>query len=818
MSGPPVSKVPAASDPPFARPPSPWKGSRGLPAVLDAWRDDPGIRRNIALEHVVPAREARYADMPETLHPLLREALGRRGIERLYSHQTEAFEHASAGRSAVVSTPTASGKSLCYHLPVLDRLAREPDARALYLFPTKALSRDQEASLRELMKDVGLTHGAVTYDGDTPGDARRAARERSGILLTNPDMLHAGILPHHASWARFFACLRFVVVDELHTYRGVFGSHLANVLRRLSRIARFHGADPVFVFASATIGNPREHAQRMVGREVALVGESGAPSGPRHVVVYNPPVVNAELGIRASYLKTAVSITADLLRAQVPTLVFGDSRNGVEVMLKYLRDRLAADRLDPDSIQAYRSGYLPETRRRIEQGLRSGAIRGVVATNALELGIDIGSLQAVVCAGYPGSIAALWQRFGRAGRRSDPSLAVLVASSQPLDQYVAREPQFVIGTPVEHARVDPDNVEILVQHLKCAAFELPFEEGETLGDVPAAAVKDALDYLAQHQVVHAAPGPNGKQLYHWATDAYPATHVSLRSVGWDNFVVIDLDQDQTIAEMDWRATHTMLHVQAIYQHDGEQYQVERLDFENHKAFVRKVKPDYYTTAMTYTRIAVVHEDDGALVRLDPSGAGLAAGIGEVSVVEKVVGYKKIKFHTHENVGYGDVRLPEMQMHTSAFWLTIDEDVVTRMSAPRAIVLDAIRGVLSAMHVVAAIGLMCDPRDLGRSLGDRGDGDLPAKGDPLGPGFDPTMFLYDSVPGGVGLAPRLFEDRESLLRRTRALIEGCPCDGGCPACIGALVSPLPGAERSAGPNELKRLGLELLDAVGVGATH
>jgi DEAD/DEAH box helicase domain-containing protein len=805
---------PLSDDPPFARPPSPWSGSRGLPAVLASWRDDPGVRRNIVLDHVVPGREATHADVPETLHPLLRDALARRGIERLYAHQRDAFELARAGESVVVATPTASGKSLCYHLPVLDRLAREPDARALYLFPTKALSRDQEASLRDLMKEVGLTHGAITYDGDTPGDARRAARERSGVLLTNPDMLHAGILPHHASWARFFSCLRFVVVDELHTYRGVFGSHLANVLRRLQRIARFHGADPVFVFASATIGNPREHARRMIGRDVTLLAESGAPTGPRHVVVYNPPVLNAELGVRASYLKTAVSLTADLLRAEVPTLVFGQSRNGVETMLKYLRDRLAADRMDPDAIQAYRSGYLPETRRRIEQGLRSGAIRGVVATNALELGIDIGSLQAVVCAGYPGSIAALWQRFGRAGRRSDPALALLVASSQPLDQYVARESQF-----------DPDNVEILVQHLKCAAFELPFEEGETLGDVPAPAVKDALEYLAQHQVVHAAPGPDGKQLYHWATDAYPATHVSLRSVGWDNFVVIDLDRDQTIAEMDWRATHTMLHVQAIYQHDGEQYQVERLDFENHKAFVRKVEPDYYTTAMTYTRIAVVHEDDGAVVRLDPERAGVAAGMGEVSVIEKVVGYKKIKFHTHENVGYGDVRLPEMQMHTSAFWLTIDEDVVRSLSAPRAIVLDAIRGLMSAMHLVASVGLMCDPRDLGSALGDRGDGDLPMKGDAMGPGFDPTIFLYDHVPGGVGLAPRLFEDRESLVRRTRALIEGCACEGGCPACIGAMVSgpgatpgATPDAARLGEPTDLKRLGLELLDAIGVGATH
>lgn len=811
----------AVDEQPFSRLPAPWSAARGLSAVLDAWRSDPGLSRNVRLHHIVPPREGTYAALPDALHPLVRNALVRRGIDRLYAHQARAFELARSGRSLVVATPTASGKSLCYHLPVLDRLARDPSARALYLFPTKALSRDQETSLRDTMREVGLTHGAITYDGDTPGDARRAARERSGVLLTNPDMLHAGILPHHASWARFFASLRFVVIDELHTYRGVFGSHLANVLRRLQRIAHFHGSDPVFVAASATIGNPAEHARRMIGRDVELIAENGAPSGARHIIVYDPPLLVPELGIRASYLKTAVSLASDLLRAEVPTIVFGQSRNSVEVMLKYLRDRLAADRLDPELVQGYRSGYLPETRRRIEQGLRSGAIRGVVATNALELGIDIGSLEAVVCAGYPGSIAALWQRFGRAGRRRGPSLALLVASSHPLDQYVARDARMIVGAPVEHARIDPDNVEILIQHLKCAAFELPFEEGEPLGDVPADAVRSALDYLARHRVVHPGPGPGGRRVYHWAGDAYPATHVSLRSASWDNFVIIDLDSNRTIAEMDWRATHTMLHEQAIYQHDGEQYQVEKLDFENHKAYVRRVEPDYYTTALTYTRIAVVQEDDRAVIQLDPARFGVAAGLGEVSVVEKVVGYKKIKFHTHENVGYGDVRLPEMQMHTSAFWVTFAEVVVRSVPAPRALVIDAIRGIASAMHLVAAVGSMCDPRDLGYALGPGdGEGDRSSCGDALGARFDATIFLYDRVPGGVGIAARLFADREAVLRRTRLLIERCGCEDGCPACVGAAIGAVPTGAPShePAPGELKRLALTLFDAIGVATAH
>ncbi|MFW5926404.1 MAG: DEAD/DEAH box helicase, partial [Myxococcota bacterium] len=543
----------------------PWRADRGLKAVLERWQGD-GLWRQVTLHERLPARDERSADLPSGLPGPVRRALATRGVERLYAHQARAVELAGAGRDVVVATPTASGKSLCYNLPVLASLAERPHARALYLFPTKALSRDQEEALRGLLRDAELDHGAITYDGDTPGDARRAARDRSGVLLTNPDMLHAGILPHHTAWARLFANLEYVIVDELHSYRGVFGSHLANVLRRLMRVARFHGSEPRFLFASATIGNPAEHAARMIGRPVEVVDESGAPSGPRHVVVYNPPVVNAELGIRQSYLKASVRLTAELVAAGVPTLVFGQSRNGVEVMLKYLRDRLSREHVGPDAIHAYRGGYLPETRRHIEAGLREGTIRCVVATNALELGIDIGALDAVVCAGYPGTVAGLWQRFGRAGRRRDPSLAVLVGSSAPLDQYVATDPQWLVGAPVEQARIDPDNVEILIQHLKCAAFELPFEQGERFGDLPTEALDDALGFLADHQVVHPVQGSSGRTVYHWATDAYPANSVSLRSVGWDNFVIVDVEHGRTLAEMDWRSVHTMLHEQAIYQH------------------------------------------------------------------------------------------------------------------------------------------------------------------------------------------------------------------------------------------------------------
>jgi DEAD/DEAH box helicase domain-containing protein len=732
--------------------------------------------------------------MPREIAPSLQAALRNRGITQLYAHQARAFAAAQAGRHVVVATPTASGKSLCFHLPVLQAAIADPSARAMYVYPTKALARDQEASVRELIGAAGLHAGAVVYDGDTPGDARRAARERSAIVLTNPDMLHAGILPHHASWARTLQNLRYVVIDELHTYKGVFGSHVANVLRRLLRVAHFHGSRPRILGATATIGNPREHAANLFGvrpEEVELVDESGAPRGPRRFFLFNPPVVNEELGIRASYVKQAVMLAADLVRARVPTIVFGQSRNSVEVMLRYLRDAVAtkATRTDhgsgiePSRIMAYRGGYLPEQRRDIERRLREGQILAVVATNALELGIDIGELDAVVCAGYPGSIAATWQRIGRAGRRGAQSIGVLVASSAPLDQYLAREPEFLLGAPIEQARIDPDNVEILVQHLKCAAFELPLKRGEAFGSLGPDETSDALGFLVNHRVLHESGGT-----FHWAADAYPANDVSLRSVGWDNVVIIDAEHDRSIAELDWRAAHTMLHQHAIYQHDGECWQVERFDYENHKAFVRRVDPDYFTDAMTYVQVTVIEGEATAPIGRSDSQSGW----GEVAIVEKVVGYKKIKFYTHENAGYGDVRLPEMQMHTTAFWLTVPETVCARIGAGRPAAIDGLRGLGLALETVATLALMCDPRDLGTTLGSAGGDDACDQGKlPMprkvfgesGDGYRPTLFVYEHVPGGTGLAERIWEQREVLLARALRMVESCPCASGCPACVG-----------------------------------
>ena len=766
----------------------PWQKRSGVDAALESWRER-GVFSQVSLERVLPAKEPSFAAMPDRLAPSIVSALKKHGVSQLYTHQGLAIEHALAGDNVVMATPTASGKSVCFHAPVAQRFFEDKNATALYLFPTKALSRDQEASVASLLRDAEIAQGVITFDGDTPGDARRVAKERSGVLITNPDMLHAGILPQHTSWARFFANLKLIVVDELHAYRGVFGSHLANVLRRLLRVATFHGSQPRFVCASATIGNPGEHARRLTGQAHVVISKSGAPRGERHTLVYNPPLVNPELGLRESYLKAAVKLTLDLIQQHVSTLVFAQSRNAVEVMLKYLRDRAPRELNAASSVHAYRGGYLPKERRAIEARMRAGEIKCVVATNALELGIDVGALDAVVCAGYPGSIAATWQRFGRAGRRSHKSLHVLVTNSQPLDQFMASQPERLFDQQAEHARVDANNVEILLQHLKCSAFELPFvlAEGQAhsdgFGDLQPGDVRGALDMLADEKVLFKADSARGAH-YRWITDKYPANGISLRSIGYDNFVIIDLDRDKTFAELDWRGAHKALHEQAIYQHGAKQYQVEKLDYENHKAFVRPVRPDYYTTAIMHTKLTVVDEEADA-----PGPQRSMFGQGEVSVVDKVVGYKKIKYHTHENCGFGDVDLPEMQMHSSGFWWQLAhadvEFLLARLAIDRVRLVEALRGVLNTMHTVSVAALMVDPRDLGKNLQAQEvsvDTDLIEDG--VGSQvFEPTMYLFDRLPGGIGLAPRIFGERERLLNDVRQLLGTCGCNVGCPACVG-----------------------------------
>src|ERR1700739_1650903 len=558
-----------------------------------------------------PAREAQWAEFPSWIQEDLRRAYQAKGIRQLYTHQAAAAEAMHAGKNVVIVTPTASGKTLCYNLPVLDAILADSEARALYLFPTKALAQDQLAELYDLNQRLENRWGVYTYDGDTPSDARKAIREKSHVVLTNPDMLHTGILPHHTRWTRLFENLRYIVVDELHTYRGVFGSHLCNVLRRLQRIARFYGSKTQFVCRSGGIANPGELAPRLIEDDVEVLASNGAPAAEKTFVFYNPPVVNRALGIRRSYINEGSRVAQEFLKHDLQTMVFANSRLHTELILTYLQQANPQFPGKPGTIRGYRGGYLPTERREIERGLREGRIRGVVTTSAMELGIDVGSLDTVVMAGYPGTIAATWQRAGRAGRRSGSSCAVLVASSAPLDQFIIRHPDYFFGNTPEHAFIQPDNLEILVNHLKCAAFELPIAPTEKFGDVD---LQDLCVRLAEAGYLHLA-GEN----FHWTHEAYPADTISLRSVTSDNFVIIDITgRPLVIGEVDFVSALTTVHEKAIYLHDGQQYHVEHLDFKERKAYVKQVDVDYYTDAIRYTQVRVLE--------IAATAAGLASAL------------------------------------------------------------------------------------------------------------------------------------------------------------------------------------------------
>jgi DEAD/DEAH box helicase domain-containing protein len=719
---------------------------------------DSGVR---AIHHE-PAREGRYAPIPQEVDPKLREALARRGIKTLYTHQAEAFTIVAAGANAVIVTPTASGKTLCYNLPVLNRLAADSGARAMYLFPTKALSEDQLQELNAAIDEMGSDLKAFTYDGDTPQDARKAIRQRANVVLTNPDMLHAGILPHHTRWAKLFENLRFIVIDELHYYRGVYGSHLANVLRRLRRICEFYGSRPQFICCSATIANPRELAEALAGEPFQMIDDNGAPRGEKFFVFYNPPVVNRQLGIRRSYIKETRRVALEFLDRGQQTLVFANNRLATEILITYLKDACERGRLPQQTVRGYRGGYLPRERREIERSLREGRIRAVVATNALELGIDIGSLDAVVMAGYPGTIASTWQRAGRAGRRQSASCAVIVASSAPLDQYVIEHPEYFFGRSPESAHINPDNLEILLSHLKCAAFELPLRDDEPFGPHD---TSDLCRFLEEAGFLHHSAGA-----WHWTSETYPADAVGLRSVTSDNFVVVDVTGEaEVIAEVSFPTALTTLHEKAIYLHEARQYHVERFDYDHRKAYVRRVDSDYYTDAIDYTQVKALEEFERAAV------ADAAALHGDVRVNRQIVGFKKIKFYTMENVGAGNLSMPEQEMHTTAFWLHFPASFLAQFrDLTPTEKQSGISGLGNVLRTVGALLLMCDPHDLGVALSESVSA---AKA------FEPNLYLYDAYPGGIGQSAPLFRMRSSLLANAAQLIEACACEAGCPSCVG-----------------------------------
>ena len=741
--------------------PSRDRSLHGLIRSFKAWSERPDSP--LAAIRSRPAREARFSDIPDEVDHRLRKTLAARGIDRLYVHQRQAWDRVAASESVVVVTPTASGKTLCYNLPVLNSLASDPSACALYLFPTKALAVDQLQEFNGIADALGADVRAFTYDGDTPSDARRAIRRRANVVLSNPDMLHAGLLPHHTRWARFFEHLKFIVVDELHTYRGVFGSHLANVLRRLKRIAAFYGSKPQFVCCSATIANPRELAQNLAEERFSLVGDNGAPSGERHFVFYNPPVVNAQLGIRRSYINEAKRMAENFLARGRQTLVFANNRLATEVLTRYLKDSAGRGTTGRPRIRGYRGGYLPAERRQIERQLKEREILGVVSTNALELGIDIGSLDAVVLAGYPGSIASTWQRAGRAGRRQGASVTVLVASSAPLDQYVVEHPEYFFEGSPEHAHVNPDNLEILVGHLKCAVFELPVQDGETFGPHDTG---ELCRYLEETGVVHHAG-----DAWHWTSESYPADAISLRKVTSDNFVVVDVGRDsKVIGEVSFPAALTSLHEKAIYMHEGNLYHVDRFEYDERKAYVRRVECGYYTDAVEHVQVETLEGFDD-----DRLGAGVA-NHGEVRITRRVVGFKKIRFHTNENVGDGKLSMPEQEMHTTAFWLHFPMESLGSLPYSTNARREGLVGLGNVLRTVGSVMLMCDARDLGISALAAQDGP-----DTL---LNPELFVYDNYPGGIGQSEPLFRRRRSLVSMARELIANCECKAGCPRCVGA----------------------------------
>jgi DEAD/DEAH box helicase domain-containing protein len=734
----------------------PGSAEEAIAALLASGELGPLIRAHRQVE----PRPPRHAPWPRSVDQRLVDGLRRRGIEAPYTHQAAAYEAVAGGRNAVVVTPTASGKTLCYNLPVLDAVAKDDAARALYLFPTKALAADQLVELRALAEAAELGLKTHTYDGDTPANIRSVVRAAGQVVITNPDMLHAAILPHHTKWFKLFENLHYVVIDELHTYRGLFGSHVANVIRRLRRICEHYGSNPVFICASATIANPRELAERVLEAPVELIDDNGAPSGRRHVLVINPPVANAELGIRGSALLTGQRLAERLIGGGVQTIAFARSRTAVEVLTSYLRETFAPAPGHPHTIRGYRGGYLPNERHGIEAGLRDGRVRGVVATNALELGIDIGSLDAAISIGYPGTIASTWQQMGRAGRRNGTSISALVCSSAPVDQFLAAHPDYLFDSSPEHGLINPDNLYVLMNHLRATSFELPVPGNERFGveETPM-----LLDVLQEDGYLRRAED----ERYYWSHENFPASSFSLRTGAPENVVIIDTsgDRHRVLGEVDLFAAPLLVHEKAIYIHQGVQHHVDRLDWEERKAYVTRTDVDYYTDADLGVTLKVLEVFDEA----DAQPAGLRQR-GEVMVAWKVTMFKKLKYHTHENVGWGSISLPEQEMHTTATWLVPPADLVNRYD--RDTLDGALIGLSRIAQTTAALLLMSDPRDIGVLA----QVQAPFTG-------RPTLYLYDTVPGGVGLSERIFGLVDDLLVACRNAVESCPCIDGCPACVG-----------------------------------
>jgi DEAD/DEAH box helicase domain-containing protein len=732
--------------------------------LLKELKRDEAFLHAVTKIHTIPEREARFAPIPEGIARELRQVLESRGISRLYSHQAESYEMVRRGKNVVLVTPTASGKTLGYNLPVIQSLLEEPEMRALYLFPTKALSQDQQSTLNEVVMGGEMPLKVSTYDGDTPGSLRIAARESGRIVISNPDMLHAGILPNHPKWIKFLSNLRFVVIDELHTYRGIFGSHMTNLVRRLRRIAKFYGTEPQFICCSATIGNPDELAERIIEAPVEKIDENGAPAGKRHIVFYNPPLVDPVQGIRRGVVLESKRIAARLLKKGIKTIVFARSRIRAELIAEYIRGELKNFYTDNGGlrIESYRGGYLPGERRSIEQGLREGTVHAVVSTVALELGIDIGELDAAVLAGIPSSIASVWQQSGRAGRRRRSSAAFLIASASATDQFLITHPDYFFAQSPESAWVNPDNIFVLMDHLKCAVFEIPMAEGELFGGK----VDELLAYLEEGGTIRRTRGK-----WYWADRGYPAEGIGLRSASSQNVVIIDQTggKNEVIGEMDLPSAKELLFPNAVYLHRGTQYLSLSLDVEERTCYVREEKLNYYTDSIVKSDIKVLQVDEESkLLSCDLL-------LSDVLVRSQVAKYKKLKYGSHENLGYGDIHLPEEEIHTRAAVIVFTEAGAAHRAfhgIPPEIREDILSRIGRLIRNVAPIFLLCERRDLGLAerLRDPHTG-------------APSIYLYDKAPGGIGLSEGFIERWREILEAAEDTVATCSCASGCPSCIG-----------------------------------
>ena len=823
---------------------------RVIESLLDFWKHDAETGPNFSAWQTTPARLSQTHPFPDDLPASLREVLTSRGIHSLYSHQLTAWTRSRAHKNIILATSTASGKTLAYNLPVLSTLIEDNEARALYLFPTKALAQDQLSTLERF--NVMTRVPVAIYDGDTSQKDRAAIRKNARIVLSNPDMLHTGILPHHVNWSDFFINLKFIVIDETHTYRGVFGSHVANVIRRLKRVAKFYGADPQFILASATIGNPKELAEKLIEEQVELVDNDGSSRGERNFIIYNPPVTDPTLGLRKSSLLEAVRLANDLFTREIQSVVFARTRRSVEMILTYLQEfpsPAGRGAKGDGAIRGYRSGYLPLQRREIETGLRDGSVKTVVATNALELGIDIGGLGAAILVGYPGTIASARQQAGRAGRGDAPAVSLMVASANPLDQFLAHHPEYFFGSSPEQALVNPNHLLILLEHLRCAMFELPFQKGDGFGSLSDELVDEYLEFLVANQESHFS-----NEKYYWMKDQYPAANISLRSASPQSVVLQSTAEDGrpiVIGTVDGESAAWMVHPGAIYMHEAQQYFVQEFNLENHIAQLVPVGLDYYTEAQRRSEIQLLNKIDEAAVR------GGQKGYGEIQVTTQVVGFKKLRWFTYENLGEEPLDLPPSELQTTGYWLSLSEETLSHLrdaelwtndpndyqpdwpkirdrvrerdkytcqvcgtietdrqhdvhhkipfrtfaTAQEANRLENLTTLCRTCHQnveqnvrmrsglaglgfvlgnLAPLFLMCDTRDLGVHT------------DPAGVvNGAPSVVLYDHVPAGIGFSQKLFEIHDELITRALELVSECPCEDGCPSCVG------PGGENGVG---------------------